>query len=96
MLFSSVAALLGSAGQAPYAAANGGLDGLAAAWSSAGSPAVSLQWGAWAGVGMAARDAATAARIKRMGLGLIEPQQGLAALDRILQLHIRYSYSVTV
>lgn len=79
-----MAALLGSAGQAPYSAANGGLDGLALAWSRSGIPTASLQWGAWAGAGMAARDADTAARIQRMGLGLIDPSQGLSALGCVL------------
>lgn len=84
LLFSSVSALLGSAGQAPYAAANGGLDGLAAAWSRAGTPAASLQWGAWAGAGMATRDATTAARVARHGMGLIPPAVGLAALQSLM------------
>lgn len=79
-----MAALLGSAGQAPYAAANGGLDGLAAVWSRAGSPVASLQWGAWAGAGMAARDAATAARVQRTGMELLVPDQALAALGGLI------------
>ena len=85
MLFSSVAALLGSAGQASYAAANGALDALAIAWRRGGTPVVSVQWGAWAGAGMAARSAATAARIRGLGMGLIQPAEGLRALDAVLQ-----------
>ena len=82
--FSSVAALLGSAGQAPYSSANAGLDGLASAWSRAGIPNASLQWGAWAGAGMAARNTATAKRVARLGMGMITPATGLAALQILM------------
>jgi len=54
VLFSSIAALLGSPGQAAYAAANGALDTVAASWHRCGIPVMSVQWGGWAGAGMAA------------------------------------------
>lgn len=48
LLFSSVASLLGSAGQANYAAANAALEGWVAVASSQGFNGVAIQWGAWA------------------------------------------------
>ena len=85
VLFSSVTALLGGMGQANYAAANAALDSLAAAWQWQGQAGVSsIQWGGWAGGGMASADATTAGRLARMGMALIEPKQGLAALAGML------------
>ena len=86
VLFSSVASLLGSPGQSNYAAANAGLDGAAGVLSAAGLGVVSCQWGAWAGAGMAAQDASTAARVARSGMELLQPQQGLAALSDVLAM----------
>lgn len=50
-LFSSVASLLGTAGQANYAAANAGLDAWAASWEASGCVAKAVQWGAWESAG---------------------------------------------
>ncbi len=80
LLFSSVAALLGAPGQANYSAANSVLDAAAQRAQQAGSTAVSLQWGAWAGAGMAAQDRSTAARLERVGMGLVSIPAGLSTL----------------
>ena len=92
VMFSSVASLLGSPGQANYSAANAALDAAAAGMAAAGLPALSIQWGAWAGGGMAAADAGTAARVERMGMLLIRPERGLASLEGEILQKPRVSY----
>ena len=49
-----------------------------------GYASCSVQWGAWAGSGMAAKDASTRMRVERTGLGLVESEAGLAALQGLL------------
>ena len=80
VLFSSIAALYFGKAQANYAAANGSLDGLSMHRTSRGLHAVSIQWGPWAEVGMAADGDAVSGRLKAAsGYGLIsKAAQGLA------------------
>ncbi|WP_157110630.1 type I polyketide synthase, partial [Nocardia anaemiae] len=83
VLFSSVAGVLGSPGQANYAAANAFLDELAALRQQAGLAAVSIDWGLWAaesGMG-ATLDTVNTARIGREGLAPLSVEAGLAMFD---------------
>ncbi|WBB80648.1 type I polyketide synthase [Micromonospora sp. WMMD882] len=85
VLFSSAASLLGTTGQANYAAANAFLDGLAHHRRSRGLPAVSVNWGPWTEAGMAARAGQADGRWAAQGIGGISPEQGIEALEQILR-----------
>ncbi|MFI8192266.1 SDR family NAD(P)-dependent oxidoreductase [Streptomyces sp. NPDC085946] len=84
VLFSSVAALVGNPGQAAYAAANAYLDAAAAARRSRGLPALSVQWGPFAEIGLAARSQEAGARLGDRGMGSFPADEAWAALTRLL------------
>lgn len=69
VLFSSAAGLVGIPGQAAYAAANTFLDGFAAARRRRGRPALSVQWGPFEDIGLAAARAGRGDRLEQRGMG---------------------------
>ncbi|WP_019631778.1 type I polyketide synthase [Actinomadura atramentaria] len=76
---SSAAALVGSPGQAAYAAANAAIDALMADRRAHGRPGTTIQWGTWSRVGGAA-DAKVAV------IEPISPAEGAEALEALLAL----------
>jgi NADPH:quinone reductase-like Zn-dependent oxidoreductase len=83
-LFSSAASLLGSPGQANYAAANAFMDALAFYRRVRGLPAQSLAWGPWDEVGLAVRPERRE-RLAARGLGSLSVADGLTLFGRALR-----------
>lgn len=81
---SSVAGVLGNAGQGNYAAANAMLDALAHRQRARNIPAVSIDWGTWSEVGLAAAADNRGARLETRGLMPLPPEFGQALLMKVL------------
>ncbi|WP_424187331.1 SDR family NAD(P)-dependent oxidoreductase [Actinokineospora sp. G85] len=86
VLFSSISGLLGTAGQANYAAANTYLDALAAHRHARGLAATSAAWGLWDGsTGMGATlEQADVARWAKVGVEPISPALGAELFAAVL------------
>jgi len=85
VMFSSISALIGAPGMANYAAANAGLDALAADRRARGLPALSIQWGPWEGAGLFAGDdaARNMDELRRQGIHGFTPEQGVALFSAL-------------
>ncbi|MFE7113717.1 type I polyketide synthase, partial [Streptomyces sp. NPDC057600] len=82
VLFSSIAAVWGSGGQAGYAAANAYLDALAQERRTRGQVATSIAWGPWGGGGLVTAEGEE--QLGRRGLPAMEPDNALIALAQAL------------
>jgi acyl carrier protein len=82
VLFSSVASLVGSAGQANHCAATAFEDALAHHRRALGLPGLSINWGVWAGEAGARVEVSDEARTP--GFGVIPKDMGLRALELLL------------
>ncbi|ENY6497278.1 SDR family NAD(P)-dependent oxidoreductase [Vibrio parahaemolyticus] len=88
IMYSSVAGALGSLGQASYSAANSAMDSLANAWSKTQNfQVLSVQWGPWDEVGMAANSGALE-RSRASGFLPISPTDGKAYLKTALEKNL--------
>ncbi len=84
VLFSSLTTVVGLLGAGNYMAANAFLDSLAVHRRSLGLPALSVDWGTWAGAGMASGGERREEQWSRHGIGSFPVRHGVEALLRLL------------
>jgi acyl transferase domain-containing protein/NADPH:quinone reductase-like Zn-dependent oxidoreductase/acyl carrier protein len=81
--FSSIASLLGNAGQSNYAAANSFMDAFARWRRTRGLSALSVNWGPWAEGGMA--EGLASQKLAAQGIRLLDPEAAIEVLKRSLE-----------
>ena len=84
VLFSSVASVAGSPGQAAYVAANAFLESLAHHRRASGLPGLAVNWGVIGEVGFVARNEKLGALLEGTGLGSMKPAEALDVLGAAL------------
>ncbi len=85
VLYSSAAGILGPPGQGNYAAANTFLDALAHARAAHDLPAMSIQWGTFSEVGLAAAPENRGQRLAHRGIDSFTPEEGTEILSRLIR-----------
>jgi acyl transferase domain-containing protein/acyl carrier protein len=85
VFYSSVSSLIGNRGQASYVAANAFMDGLAHDLRAQDVPALSINWGALAEVGVVARDERIGAMLSSAGITGLTNREALDALEVALR-----------
>jgi acyl transferase domain-containing protein/aryl carrier-like protein len=85
IMFSSVASVLGHAGQANDAAANAFLDAMAWYRRASGLPALAVNWGYLGEVGYVARRTELGERLERHGLLSLTARQALTLLEKAIK-----------
>lgn len=89
VVFSSIAGVIGTRGQANHSAANVFLDQLIAHRRTLGLQGIAIAWGAWSGFGEAEEQRERIAeQLAARGSGWITPQQGIDALAYLLQQNL--------
>ncbi len=85
LFFSSAASVLNSPLVGSYAAANAFMDALAVRRRIQNQPALSINWGFWGEIGLAARMQKEQAIAASKGMGSLLPTQGLHVMKTLLQ-----------
>jgi acyl transferase domain-containing protein/NADP-dependent 3-hydroxy acid dehydrogenase YdfG/acyl carrier protein len=84
VLFSSIANLVGNSRQANYCAANGFLDGLAHRRRALNLPALSINFGAIAGIGMLDGDSRVGQHLTQIGMTPLDVKIALTGIGRAM------------
>ncbi|MCP4397614.1 MAG: SDR family NAD(P)-dependent oxidoreductase, partial [bacterium] len=96
LLFSSGTSAFGNLGQANYAAANEFLNAMAAYRGRKQLSTLSLNWGPWADIGMAAAQSNRGERLAAQGLQGIRPEDGLKIAEIFMASGDRQGYVLDI